>query len=173
MRDDECTETAQEFFAQMEGPKGSGLSKFQIVRILAWNPDLATSYFAFGQHVLRRSSLPRRLQSLVTLRTAWLHRCDYEWTPHARRAPHMGVSAEEVEAIKIGSSAPMWNDADRTVLRAVEELCDRTTISDDTWDALATVLSRSDLLDLLFTVGHYAMMAMAVNALHLEPDEPS
>jgi 4-carboxymuconolactone decarboxylase len=167
---DEQSEKVEQFFHSVDGPRGPSLSKLNIVRTLARYPDLAMAYNTFGNHVLRASSLPERLQVLVTLRTAWLYNCDYEWNAHARYAGRRGVSVEEVEATKVGPEAPGWATFDRIVLRSVEQLRYETTIDDATWQALEQHLDQEQLLDLLFTVGNYAMLAMVLNTIRVAPE---
>jgi alkylhydroperoxidase family enzyme len=164
------TERVRAFFAHVEGSGLPGLASLNIVRTLARHTDLATPYFDFGQHILRGSSLPPRVQVLATLRTAWLYDCDYEWRAHARFARHIGMTAEEVEAVRLGADASEWSETERAVIHAVDELRSDTTVTDATWDSLAESFTVEQLLDLLFTVGHYAMMALVLNALRVPPD---
>jgi alkylhydroperoxidase family enzyme len=144
------------------------MSRLNIIRTLAHHPDLAIPYLNFGMRILRFSSLPPRLRVIATLRTAWLYHCGYEWKEHVSHAPRAGITEEEVEAAKVGSSDPLWTDLERTVLRAVEQLRDETTIDDETWAALSAEFDQRQLLDFLFTVGNYAMLAMVVNSARVE-----
>ena len=43
-------------------------------------------------------------------------------------------------------------------------------ISDATWELLAEELGDQELLELCFVVGHYEMLAMALNSLGVEPE---
>ena len=46
-------------------------------------------------------------------------------------------------------------------MRAVDELIADATISDDTWATLADELDTEQLMDVVFTVGCYDVLAMA------------
>ena len=169
--DEECSEQVREFFAEIDGPGGRrGLSKFNVVRTLAHHPDLAARYMNLGVHVLRLSSLPPRLRELTVLRTACLFRADYEWTKHAEEARRLGVSEEEIEAIRVGSDSSVFSGLEKSALRAVEQLQKDTDIDDETWTVLAEHLDQPQLLDFLVTVGSYAMLAMVVNALRVDEE---
>ena len=150
---DEQSEKVEEFFHSVDGPKGPSLSKLNIVRTLARYPDLAIAYNTFGNHVLRASSLPERLQVLVTLRTAWLATIA---TTNGTRMPdtpgRRGVSVEEVEATRRSGPTRPDGEFDRIVLRSVEQLRYESTIDDATWEALEQHLDQEQLLDLPFTV---------------------
>ncbi|MBO0728196.1 MAG: carboxymuconolactone decarboxylase family protein [Acidimicrobiaceae bacterium] len=169
--DEECTDEVRAFFAEIDGPGGRrGLSKLNILRTLAHHPELARRYLNFGLHILRFSSLPPRLRELITMRTACLFRADYEWTKHAQEARRLGISEEEIDATRVGSDAPLWSDLDRSALRAVEQLKQDTDVDDETWKVLAEHLDQQQLLDFLFTVGCYAMLAMVLNGLRVEEE---
>jgi alkylhydroperoxidase family enzyme len=59
---------------------------------------------------------------------------------------------------------------ERALLRAADELVGVATISDATWDMLAGELSEHQLMDLVFTIGAYEMVAMTFHAFGVEPD---
>jgi 4-carboxymuconolactone decarboxylase len=163
------TDEVKEFFAEREGAGVQpGISKLNITLTLAHHPDLALPYLQFGMHILNRSTLSGRVREIATLRTAWLYRSDYEWDKHAQGAKNIGMTAEEIEAIKAGADDPVWSKFERYVLRAVDQLRNDVAIDDETWNGLAEHLDRRQLLDFLFTVGSYAMLAMVLNGIRVQ-----
>jgi len=169
----EYTDQVREFFSLVEGPGGrAGGSKLNLVQTLAKHPDLAVPYFDFGCYILNRSSLSARTRELLTLRASWLFRSAYEWDLHVIRAKNIGISQHELDALEVGSSAPIWSTQDRHLLAAVEQLHDQTAIHDATWRGLSEFLDSKQLLDLLFTVGSYAMLAMVLNGVGVKLENP-
>jgi len=169
----EWTDEIREFFTQTEERGGQPVfSRLNITLTLAHHPDLAIPYLKFGMHILNGSTLSPRVREIATLRTAWLHRSDYQWVKHAQGAARIGMTVEEIEAIKVGADAPVWSKFERHVLRAVDQLRNDVAIDDETWNGLAEELDRRQLLDFLFTVGSYAMLAMVLNGIRvqLEPE---
>lgn len=163
------TDEVREFFAQRERAGGqSDFSKLNIALTLAHHPDLAIPYLKFGMHILNESTLSARAREIATLRTAWLYRSDYQWDKHAQGAKNIGMTAGEIEAIKAGADAPGWSKFERHMLRAVDQLRNDVAIDDETWNGLAEHLDRRQLLDFLFTVGSYAMLAMVLNAVRVQ-----
>ena len=124
----------------------------------------------FGTYVLGRSSLPTEVRELVTLRTAWLSGSEYEWGHHAARSRRAGMSEVDIEGTKVGSAAEHYSERDKNVLLAVEQLRTDSRMSDDVWDTLSRHLEQHQMLDLIFTVGCYAMLAMALNTLRVEDE---
>lgn len=145
-----------------------------ITRTLLRHPKLYKRWSVFGQHVLFKSTLPARDRELLILRTGWHWRAGYEWTHHVDIAKEIGIGDQEIARIADGPDAPGWSDFDRTLLQAADELCCNAFVTDRTWSKLASVYEVRQLLDLVFTVGQYTLVAMAVNTLgvQLEDDAP-
>jgi alkylhydroperoxidase family enzyme len=144
-----------------------------IIDTFSWHPDLARGWMTFSTHLFN-STLPARARELVTVRIAWLRRGEYEWSQHVRMARFIGMTDEEIDAIAVGADAPVWKPFDAVLLRAADELCHDRYIGDATWAELSAELNRQQLMDLVFTVGAYDVLAMAMNTfgLQLDPGMP-
>jgi alkylhydroperoxidase family enzyme len=150
---------------------GPGRPVLNIYRTVARHPGLAKRWLVFGSHVLAKSSLDARTRELVILRTGWLCQSEYEWGQHARIGKAAGLSADEIKRIAVGPNAPGWSDFDATLLRAADELHSDSFISDSTWQALAARYSEEQLLDLIFAIGQYTLVCMALNSLGVQLEE--
>lgn len=113
------------------------------------------------------STLPPRDRKLAILRTGWLCAAPYEFGEHVAQAKRMGIAAEEIDAITLGSSAKLWNDHERAVLEAVEELHENAMVSDRVWAKLATRFDEAQLFELLILVGQFTATAYFQNSLRL------
>jgi alkylhydroperoxidase family enzyme len=131
-----------------------------ILGTFAHHPDLATAFWVFNGHVLNRSCLTNRQLELAVLRVALLCDSPYEWKQHVFAARACGISDEEIEAIRSSSETFEWSDADGALLAAVDELIERTSVSDETWARLSACMTTQEILDLIFTVGAYVTIAM-------------
>ncbi len=152
-----------------QGPVGEG-SILNIFRTLANHPGLLKRWLVFGNHVLAKSTLPARERELVILRIGWLCRAGYEWGQHVAIAKAVGLSDEEIARIPKGAAAIGWSTLERALLRATDELHDDAFISDTTWTELASSLSTQQLMDLVFTVGQYNLVSMALNSFGVQPE---
>jgi alkylhydroperoxidase family enzyme len=85
-----------------------------------------------------------------------------------------GLSDLEIEAIKVGPTDPSWGPQDAWLLTAADELRADAFVTDRTWQALASHYSQQQLMDLVFTVGQYQLVSMALNTfgVQLDPDLP-
>jgi alkylhydroperoxidase family enzyme len=141
-----------------------------IFRTLANHPKLMKRWLVFGNHVLGRSTLAARERELVILRIGWLCRSGYEWGQHVRIAQASGVREEEIARVARGADAPGWSELDAALLRATDELHGDAFVSDATWQVLSRHLDTQQLMDLVFTVGQYQLVSMALNSFGVQPE---
>ena len=157
--------------AKLPAPRREGRPKgLNALGTFARYPALAQAWHTFNGHVLFATSLSERQRELAVLRVATLRKSEYEWRQHAVLAGDAGISAEEVARVEEGPAADGWADGDRELLRAVDELVTDAVISDDTWNELAGTLDTHQLMDLVFTVGAYDLLAMAFRSFGVEVD---
>jgi 4-carboxymuconolactone decarboxylase len=141
-----------------------------IFRTLAHHPKLLKRWLVFGNHVLAKSTLPARDREIAILRTGFLCRAGYEWGQHVLIARSVGVKDDEIERIADGPDAPGWSASDQALLRACDDLQQDSFVSDATWQALCEHFEMEQILDLIFCVGQYQLVSMALNSLGVQPD---
>lgn len=141
-----------------------------IFRTLAHHPDLMRRWLVFGNHVLGKSTLPARERELVILRIGFLCRAGYEWGQHVVIGRQTGLTDEEIAAIALGPDAGSWCELDRALLQATDELHADAFVADPTWKTLSSHLETQQLMDLVFTVGQYNLVSMALNTLGVQPE---
>ena len=102
------------------------------------------------------------------MRVGWLTDSEYEWGQHVLMSAPAGLDSKDHERIKQGAEADGWSSLEAGLLAATDELIEGTMISDKTWDLLSDHLSIEQLTDMIFTVGQYNMLAMAINSLGVQ-----
>jgi alkylhydroperoxidase family enzyme len=133
-------------------------------------PGLYRRWLPLGGKLLN-GKLPPRDRELLILRTGWNCGAEYEWAQHARIALGCGLTAEEVQRVRVGPDDADWTEFDATLLRAADELHMTSTLSDATWSALESRYDVDQLIEVPMLVGHYHMVAMTLNALGVELDD--
>ncbi len=164
---DELTEEQREI-ALKASPGDARL--LNITSTLVRHPGLLKRWNVFAGHVLAKSSLPARERELAILRVGWLCQAEYEWAQHRLIGREAGLGEEEMERIKAGPDAPGWTPEDAAILRAVDELHGDAFVSDATWEALSRTFSEEQLMDLVFAVGQYHLVSMALNTFGVQLD---
>ena len=181
-------------FTMLEGPDAYETgSKSNVILTLARNPKLASAFFKFNAGLLMRGGIAPALRELMILRVAWLHRARYEWAQHVRvslmpdalspeatQAFRRGeplvedgpglLTRAQIEAVKQGAGHPVWTELEALVLRAVDELKDTSRIGDPTWAGLSRHLDEQQLIELVFIIGSYSLLAYVMNTLDIEPE---
>ncbi|OCB28818.1 carboxymuconolactone decarboxylase [Mycobacterium malmoense] len=136
---------------------------------LAHHPALAKAFLRFNVHLLTSSTLPPRVRELAILRVAHRRECAYEWSHHVSMAKDEGITDGEIAAVRgAGEDAGHLDEFDRAVITAVDQLEDKSRLSDETWAALGERLDDRQRMDFVFTVGCYATLAMAFNTFGVQ-----
>ena len=148
-----------------------GSKGHNVLGTLARHPKLMHAYHTFNGHILFTSSLSPRQRELLILRVAALRKAEYEWEQHVVLAEEAGLDDQEIARIADGPDAPGWSTEDAAMVRAVDELVADAMISDATWAVLSETMDEHQLMDLVFTVGAYDLLAMAFRSFGVELDE--
>lgn len=167
---DEAREVLKPMLAG-KGVNGGQAEVFNIFKTLVNHPDLARRWLVFGNHILGKSTLPAREREILILRIGYLCQAGYEWGQHVVIGKRVGMSAAEINACKTGPSTPGLSDADRLLLQATDELHADAHIADATWQGLGEHFNTQQLMDLVFTVGQYNLVSMALNSFGVQLDE--
>ena len=148
------------------GPKG-----LNVLGTLAQHPQLMHAYHTFNGHLLYTNSLDPRQRELLILRVGARRGAEYEWHQHVFIARELGFTDDEIERIAEGQHATGWSPLEAAMLRAVDELVADAEITEGTWSELAAELDRHQLMDLVFTVGAYDLLAMAFKSFGVQLDD--
>ena len=136
-----------------------------LMSTLARHPKLARAYLRFGGYLLLGSSLPARIREQAILRVAHRRSCAYEWSHHVDIAKEAGLSDAEIVAAQTGETD---DEFDRAIFTAVDELDEKSNVSDQTWTTLSERLDERQRMDFVFTVGGYIALAMAINTFGVQ-----
>ena len=138
---------------------------------LARHPELTRAYHVLNGHVLFATTLSPRNRELLILRVAAVRQAEYEWAQHVVQAGDAGLASDDIARIAEGPDAPGWSALDAAMVRAVDELIRDAMVSEATWSVLAGELDVQQLMDLVFTVGAYDLLAMAFRSFGVQLDD--
>jgi alkylhydroperoxidase family enzyme len=137
----------------------------------ARHKDLFRAWLPFGGFLLGGGVLGARERELLILRTGYNCSSAYEWGQHVRISAAIGIPREEIMRVAEGPNAAGWTAADAALLRAADELHEQAKVSDGTWARLAELYDERGLLEIAMLVGHYHLVAFALNSLEVELDD--
>jgi alkylhydroperoxidase family enzyme len=170
LRQDEIGPEARESMNRLRaglglGPLEGPVPEFTATMLKA--PALMEAHLALANYLFR-GELSVRDRELAVLRLGWLCQAPFEWGEHVKIGKRLAnVTDEEIQWIHEGSTAKGWNEHERAVVRAVEELVSDTMISDATWAVLAKTLNEKQLLEFPILVGQYQGVAYLQNSIRV------
>lgn len=161
----EWTDAARDVFAFWGEPNAwEEGSKTNVMMVMGNHPELGKAYNVWGKHLLMANTLSTRYLELIILRVAWRVKSAYEWHNHVGYGLNAGLTLEDIAAIRDFPEGGNWIAQDAAVLRSVGELIDDGTLSDATWAELSGFLDRRQMMDLVFSIGHYVMTSWALSS---------
>jgi alkylhydroperoxidase family enzyme len=119
------------------------------------------------------SSLEHRHRQILILRCAYVWRSGYVWSQHVVMSKRFGVLVDdEISALAVDNQEGSWTPFEQALIGACDETRTHGEIADSVWAVLAEALSEVQLIDLVFTIGQYALISTALRSLRVELDEP-
>ncbi|EGE78272.2 hypothetical protein BDDG_01209 [Blastomyces dermatitidis ATCC 18188] len=156
--------------------------KRHIFYLLAHSPGLFPPimgvYSAFFQKATR--TLPLLDWQLIVLRIASTLKCQYEWDVNAPVAKVYGMSEEAMSAVRACRNITLqggnvnhsnfFSKRQLLILKFVDEQLKTYTNEEGTMAQLLGVLSYAELVEAVFVVGFYVMIARLIKAVGIDPD---
>ncbi len=165
---EEFTEETTAFFDQWSDGFFQNVDSNPVLLTFAHNPALANAFSPLNVHILTNNTLPVKERQIAIMRTAWICNCTYMWSSHLRTSQRCGLSTEIFDPIKNGAMDPYFSAFEGVVISATEDLVYEKRVSDENWNVLASRWNKQQLLDFMFTVGCYVMVAGVMNSAGVE-----
>jgi alkylhydroperoxidase family enzyme len=140
-------------------------------RVLVQHPDMYRVFLPFLDKVIRGTNLSPRDREILCIRTLALGGDVYEGHHHVTIARKAGLTEAEIEAAKTGGAG--LSQFDQCLMRASEELVREQWVRDETWACLAERYSQEQLMEAVFLVGCYSIMAMITRSFGMEVETES
>jgi 4-carboxymuconolactone decarboxylase len=135
-------------------------------RVIVRHPEMYRVFVPYIAQVIGGTKLPPRDREVLVVRTLALGNDVYEAHHHVQIALKAGMSDADIAAVRAGAGG--LSDWDRLLVRAADELVRDQVLGNATWAALAERYSQQQLMDLVFLVGCYNVMAMLTNSFGME-----
>src|SRR5947209_2230635 len=95
---------------------------------MAHHPRLLKRFNVLGGLFLTRSLIPVRDREVVTLRSAWLADCVYEFCQHTLMGRRAGLTDVEIRALAGGDHD--WNSRDATLIAVADQIHSAAALDD-------------------------------------------
>jgi 4-carboxymuconolactone decarboxylase len=147
----------------IDGPRKAVFGPF--VPLLQ-SPILMERIGSLGEYLRFDSAIEPRLRELATCAVARHVGNQFEWVVHASAAVKAGVSAEAVEALRLGRRAHPLAEDEQLALDFTLELLHHHGVSEPTFAAAQARLGRRTVVELSALVGYFAMVCWVMNVAH-------
>jgi 4-carboxymuconolactone decarboxylase len=149
--------------ALIDGPRKAVFGPF--IPLLQ-SPVLLERIGSLGEYLRFDSPLDARVRELVTCAVARHVGNQFEWVVHAAAAVKAGVSAEAIEALRLGRRAAPLAEDEQLALDFAQELLRNNGVSEPTYAAAESRFGKPAVVDLGALVGYFAMVCWVMNVAH-------
>lgn len=131
---------------------------------LLHSPPIAERTAHLGSYIRFESQLDPRIVELAALTAARELECKHEWAAHVGHAQKAGIPQVTIRAIHQRKGPENFPFEDAQIVSCVQELLHSHRVSEPTFQALYARLGEKALVELIATIGYYAMLACTLNA---------
>jgi 4-carboxymuconolactone decarboxylase len=149
--------------ALIDGPRKAVFGPF--IPLLQ-SPVLMERIGSLGEYLRFDSALDARIRELVTCVVARHVGNQFEWVLHAAAAVKAGVSAEAIEALRLGRRASPLAEDEQIALDFATELLQHHGVSEPTYAAAVETFGARSAVELSALVGYFAMVCWVMNVAH-------
>jgi 4-carboxymuconolactone decarboxylase len=161
----EAMSDAQRAAAQVliDGPRKAVVGPF--VPLLQ-SPVLMERVGRLGEYLRFESGIEPRLRELVTCAVARHTGNEFEWALHSAAALQAGVSADAIEALRLGRRPQPLADDEQLAFDFTSELLRLHGVSEPTYAAALARFGARTVVDLTTLAGYFAMVCWIMNVAH-------
>jgi 4-carboxymuconolactone decarboxylase len=116
-----------------------------------------------GGHLRFKTSISPRLSEFAILVTAAHWKAQYEWAMHAPMAEKQGVKPQTIRDLQAGRAPKSAPRDEMAIYAFVKELYAKRRVSTPTFKRVQKLLGDAGTVELVGTLGYYAMVSMTLN----------
>ncbi|WP_069160720.1 carboxymuconolactone decarboxylase family protein [Nocardia altamirensis] len=150
--------------------RAAGTEDAHLFSTLGRTRGLFRGWLHYSGKLMPGGRLPRHESELVILRVAHLRSCEYEMDHHIRLGRRAGVTAEILDRVRVGPTAPDWSDKHRALLAVVDQMVETRDVDDAHWADLAAHYDERTLIEIVLLINQYEGLAATITALRIQRD---
>ncbi len=154
--------------ARVEPAEGRGIA---VNRTFTRYPALNTKWGPRQNFILRVSRLYPRHREMLILRMGWNCRSEYEWAKHVGSVGRARDHGLDPARIAEGPQASVWEEFERALLRASDELFHDGIVSDQTWRTLSSRIDTGLMMSAVFSTANYRAISMSLNTYGVQLED--
>ena len=124
------------------------------------NPEIGDALQRLGETLRYQGKLSARSREITILVVAAYWQSPFEQRAHERVGDRVGLSAEEMSAIKEGNDLFLENEEEALVLWATRQLLAKGRLVQAAYERLEKTLTAAEIFELTTLIGYYSLLAM-------------
>ncbi len=145
--------------------------KLNIFRMMAHAETNMIPAMRFANSILHKQKLSHVNRELLILQVAHIEGGEYEWRQHVPIALGVGVTQPQIDALERGDyAAAAFSEAERALLAFGREVVENVRVPEVVFAGMRKHFSDQEIVESIFTVGCYMMMARLTEATETDLD---
>ena len=147
----------------------STMAGLNVFRTISHHPELAGVVAKqLAMLLYRGNKLDERLRELIIMRIGWRTGAMYEWTQHWPVSLRIGLSEEEILAVRDPANATCLGAAELAVLAATDDVLDNGGGGEAAWQACGKHLhTNEERLELVAAICNWNTFSIMLKSLHI------
>jgi alkylhydroperoxidase family enzyme len=145
--------------------------KLNIFRMMAHAQANMIPAMRFANSILHKQKLSHVNRELLILQVAKIEGGEYEWRQHVPIALGVGVTQAQIDALESSKDdAASFNAAERALLAFSREVVVNVRVPEAVFAGVRNHFSDQEIVESIFTIGCYMMMARLTEATETDLD---
>lgn len=144
------------------------IRSINVFKLAAWADGMAPSFFAFVTDVFAKTALDPKLRQIAILRVGHVCQSAYETFQHEKLAKIVGLSDEQIQATRDGTSIQALDQQQVAVLRFAEEMTTDIKVSDPVFAKVRAFLPEKELTELTIITSFYSAICRFLETMEIE-----
>jgi alkylhydroperoxidase family enzyme len=145
--------------------------QLNIFRMMAHAETNMIPAMRFANSILHKQKLSAVNRELLILQVAHIEGGEYEWRQHVPIALGVGVAQPQIDALAQGDyTGAAFNEAERALLAFSREVVENVRVQDGVFAEMRKHFSDREIVESIFTIGCYMMMARLTEATQTDLD---
>ena len=130
---------------------------------LLYAPNISERIEPLGSELRFFGTLDRRVHELIVCLVAATTRNKFEWAVHVPAALSLGVSEQQIDAIRSGQTPQDLAVNEAVAFEFATSLMASNEVSDELFDAATAHFGQSGVVELTAVIGYFVMMCWILN----------
>lgn len=132
------------------------------------SPKFSRAFQEAGNYLRTDATYTPRCREIAILELATLRRCGFEWHAHEPPGRAVGLTDDEITALRTGAPAPTFDATETLVRRVAQSLANARDLDDALYAAASAALGERALFEIVMLISYFDTLAVAITVFRAE-----